>query len=565
MHPTRDLSLAFVPPGVPSFADVIEALERDLFIPDVRRRDMISGVRRVAQVLNRHPKDVPCYTKWLQPRLADIAPAAFGMEAKTWQNAQSNMRSGLAHAGVIERKAAKIEDLSPAWKHLWTLVLTSGDKTLQPPLCRFVHFLNRREVEPEQVSEADARAYLDALVANETSKDPDRAYRAAVNGWNLAIKRISEWPQNRLPLASRQKVIRKDEAAFPSSFITHVDEVLHRLASPNPLDEESRTKALRSATVRQYRLWILRFASELVHSGIAATAITSLHDIIEPGMAERGLRQMLSRTGNQANTMIESIASLLRNLGTILQVPDKDLAKLKKLATKLTLHKPLGMTPKNRERLRVLQDAKQTQRLLRLPETILRNPPKGKANPFTQALAREDALAIAILLFCPVRIKNLAQIEMDRHLQRPGDGRAFLVLTENDQKNGRPLEFELPKDVVRMIDRHLATRSPELCPVGTPFLFPRRDGRGPVDANQLSVRLTRRIRREVGLEMNAHLFRHFAVMLWLDANPGAYEVARRLLGHSDVSHTIAMYSGMEVKAATRLFGELIEEKKGKSR
>lgn len=565
MTQTQDISLAFVPPGLPSFADVIELLERDLFIPDVRRRDMISGMRRVAHVLNRHPKDVPCYTKWLQPRLTNIAPAAFGMEAKTWQNVLSNMRSGLAHARVIERKAAKIEDLSPAWKHLWTSVLASGDKTLQPPLCRFVHFLNRREVEPEQVSDVDARAYLDALVANETSKDPDRAYRAAVNGWNLAIERIPEWPPNRLSLESRQKVIRKDDAVFPTSFVTHVDEVLHRLAAPNPLDEESRNRALRPATIQQYRQWITRFASELVHSGVDIAEITSLNDLVDPANAERGLRQMLTRTDNQPTRMIEYIASLLRNLGTILQVPDKDLAKLKKLATKLTLDKPLGMTPKNRERLRVLQDAKQTQRLLRLPETILKNPPKGKANAFTQALAREDALAIAILLFCPVRIKNLAQIEMDRHLQRPGDGRAFLVLTEDDQKNGRPLEFELPKDLVRMIDRHLATRSPELCPVGTPFLFPRRDGRGPVDTNQLSGRLTRRIRREIGLEMNAHLFRHFAVMLWLDANPGAYEVARRLLGHSDVSHTIAMYSGMEVKAATKLFGELIDTKKGKSR
>ena len=333
MAQTQDLSLAFVPPGLLSFADVIELLEQDLFIPDVRRRDMISGVRRVAHVLNRQPKDVPCYTKWLQPRLAKIAPAAFGMEAKTWQNAQSNMRSGLAHAGVIERKAAAIEDLSPAWKQLWTSVLASGDKTLQPPLCRFVHFLNRREVEPGQVCDVDAGAYRDALIANETSKDPDRAYRAAVNGWNLAIERIPEWPRNRLSLESRQKVFRKDEVVFPTSFISHVDEVLHRLASPNPLDEESRTRALRPATIKQYRLWILRFASELIHSGIEATAITSLHDIIEPRMAERGLRQMLSRTDNQATKMIESIASLLRNLGTILQVHDKDLGKLKKLAS----------------------------------------------------------------------------------------------------------------------------------------------------------------------------------------------------------------------------------------
>lgn len=65
--------------------------------------------------------------------------------------------------------------------------------------------------------------------------------------------------------------------------------------------------------------------------------------------------------------------------------------------------------------------------------------------------------------------------------------------------------------------------------------------------------------------MNAHLFRHFAVMNWLDANPGAYEGARRLLGHSEVSSTIKMYSGLEVRAATKTFADLIEAKKGRSR
>jgi hypothetical protein len=38
-------------------------------------------------------------------------------------------------------------------------------------------------------------------------------------------------------------------------------------------------------------------------------------------------------------------------------------------------------------------------------------------------------------------------------------------------------------------------------------------------------------------------------------------VARRLLGHSEVSHTINMYSGLEVKAATKQFGELVTAKK----
>jgi integrase len=57
--------------------------------------------------------------------------------------------------------------------------------------------------------------------------------------------------------------------------------------------------------------------------------------------------------------------------------------------------------------------------------------------------------------------------------------------------------------------------------------------------------------------MNAHLFRHFAVMLWLDANSGGYEIARRLLGHKELSHTINMYSGLEAKSAGRAFADLV--------
>jgi hypothetical protein len=77
-----------------------------------------------------------------------------------------------------------------------------------------------------------------------------------------------------------------------------------------------------------------------------------------------------------------------------------------------------------------------------------------------------------------------------------------------------------------MIDRHLASRTPILCPAGTPWLFPRRDGLGPVGSNQLSYRLTRRVRRETGLAVHTHLFRHLAVMVWLEANPGSYVSCR---------------------------------------
>lgn len=71
------------------------------------------------------------------------------------------------------------------------------------------------------------------------------------------------------------------------------------------------------------------------------------------------------------------------------------------------------------------------------------------------------------------------------------------------------------------------------------------------------------MRKATGLIVNAHLFRHLAVMNWLDAKPGGYEGARHLMGHSAVSHTINLYSGMEVKSAMRAFADLMATKKGR--
>lgn len=185
--------------------------------------------------------------------------------------------------------------------------------------------------------------------------------------------------------------------------------------------------------------------------------------------------------------------------------------------------------------------------------------------PLQRGLAHEDAIAIAILPVCPLRIQNLSSIHLERNLQRPGDRRAFLVFEDGETKTTRPIQFELPADILRSIDRHFKGRSPRMCPPGTPWLFPLRDGKGPVDPGQLSQRLAKRIRKETGLEVNAHLFRHFDIMLWLDACPGTYEAARHLLGDSTLSHTINMYSGLESTSAIKAFSEVVTAKRGRKR
>jgi integrase len=552
----------FVHRGCPMCSELVEKLAGDKELSPTRIRDMVSGLRRVAKALHRPLEDVPADPQWLQPRLANIAPAALGISPKAWTNILSDARTAMAHYGIVKCRRNHIDDLSPQWRHLWAIVLASDNSTLSKSLGRFVHFLNRQGVAPRDVCDEHALTYREALKLNEISKSPAIAYRTAVSGWNRAVRRIPEWPRTTLSRPSRRKVIKLPAETFPSSFLNDLDRLLDRLRRPDPLDPNGWRNPRRPTTINLYRCHILRFASELIQTGVPACQIESLQVLIDPAMAERGLRNMLARHNNETGRGISQIAGLLRNISKILNAPEETQKRLASLARRLAVETQNGMTLKNRNRLRVLQDEDSLRKLLLLPEKIFARS-SGKAKPHMSALAREDALAIAILLICPIRVKNLAEIHLERNLNRPGDGRVFLVFEDDEVKNHRHVEFELPPDVRRMIERHLSSRAPELCPSGTPWLFPRRDGCGPIDPNQLSSRLAKRIHRETGLEVNAHLFRHLAVMIWLDANPGSYEAARRLLGHAKLSHTLNLYSGMEARTATQAFARVVAEKKSR--
>jgi site-specific recombinase XerD len=59
------------------------------------------------------------------------------------------------------------------------------------------------------------------------------------------------------------------------------------------------------------------------------------------------------------------------------------------------------------------------------------------------------------------------------------------------------------------------------------------------------------------LDMPAHRFRHAVGKIFLDQNPGHYEVVRQLLGHKDIKTTIAFYSGAETASAARHYARTI--------
>lgn len=552
------LETAFVKPGTPMFADVIALVETDSELSPTRKRDILSGLRRIAKALGRPPEDVPADVHWLRSRLAHLSPAAIGLSPKSWSNAISDARAGLIRFGVVERRISRKSALSPEWKILWEAALASGDKTIPFALPRLVHFLSGLGISPCDVNIDHIEAFREALVLNELYRSPDQGVRKAVEAWNLARKRLPEWPRQALTLPSRAKRIKFAPGIFPASFLEELDTYLSSLRDPDPLDFNAIPKPLRSTTIEQYRSMLLRFASVVVHAGVPIEEITSLSVIAKSRNVKLGLAWMLARTNNQKTAGIADTINLLRNLARRhLKIGDDEQKQLDQWNVRLAMEPQSGLTPKNRDRLRPLRDEKTLGHLLRLPGLLFEGAQEDR-HRLTAAIDQENALAMAILIYCPVRRANLFSIHIDRNLQKTGDGKVFLIFERDEVKNGQRIEFELPRTVVSMIDHHLATRSPRLCPPGTPWLFPRRDGTGPVAMSNVAERVKRRIHRETGLTINLHLFRHLAVMIWLDAHPGQYEVARRLLGHASLSQTLNVYSGFEAGTATRLFAEVID-------
>ncbi|MGQ3488083.1 tyrosine-type recombinase/integrase [Roseovarius pacificus] len=547
----------FVAPSTPSFADLMDQLDANKTLTASRRKDLTSGLRRVAEALDRTPAQVPADPRWLQPQLARIAPAAIGVTRKTWQNTVSNARNAMVACGIVTKRQRRPEDLSPAWRSLWAVVQASKDKSLLSPLPRFVFFLDRIGIAPEDVRNDHALLFLEAVEQNEISKNPQAAYKGVVMGWNLARDRLPEWPRQRLDLPSKSKRVKLPETEYASDLIKDVDRYLAMRQRPDLLATGKTLRPIAASSAATYRYILLRFASHVVGSGVAAQEISSLDALLQPAHVEGGLRQMLERNGGATSASINDTAGLLLTIATHLGLPEETVRTLTQYKTRLAVHEPGGMTAKNRDRLRVLRNPDVLRRLLHLPEQIMARPLGPRRHKALRA--REDAIAIGILLYCPLRVSNLSTLEIERHLQRPGKGKMFLAIPASEVKNHRPLEFELPAHLVAMIDAHLCDRAPTLCAPRNPYLFPATRKDGPVATDTLAERIKRRVRDEIGIEMNVHLFRHLAVMMYLDVNPGGYEVARQMLGHSSVSRTISVYSGLETISATRSFASLVDK------
>jgi integrase len=217
------------------------------------------------------------------------------------------------------------------------------------------------------------------------------------------------------------------------------------------------------------------------------------------------------------------------------------------------------MTLKNRERLAQFDVPGQLDRFMFLPEQLMAAALRIKNPTATEALVAQDALLLAILQYVPIRIGNVAVLEMGKSLIVSGQtGR--IVLGREEVKNKVDLDWPLSSHVVGLIQIYLKRFHPLVSPPGCPMLFSSRSG-SHKDPSVLGRQVTKRVRNEIGIEFNAHLARHLAAKLMLDLQPGAYGIVKQVLSHKQIQTTIDAYCGTEDQAAFNLFTAMVDKRR----
>jgi integrase len=286
--------------------------------------------------------------------------------------------------------------------------------------------------------------------------------------------------------------------------------------------------------------------------------LTSLATLVEPDVFRALLRQLWAQDGRALSAYTHGVAgTLIAIAAEWVKAPADTIANLKQLRRKLgTL--PSGMTEKNKALLRKFDDARLCEMLANLPDRLWRQARRDLAKSRRAFIDLQNALAIDLLIHVPLRMENLSSLNFNEHLHWPqGRGKPALVVFRNGEtKNDIQLEFEIPKVLA---DRLLVYRN-ELAPTVTgtrpDAVFVTWAAR-PRTQGAITVAIKKTVLKYLGVRLTPHQFRHIAAKIILDANPGAYELVRQLLGHRNMKTTTNFYAGIDTRRAGRAHADLI--------
>lgn len=521
-----------------------------------------SAIKRADELVGHGLLDLPADQRVIFDRLDRLSPAMAGMTDQSFANMKSRLRKAFRLARGLLFNPRSRYALTGDWGELQA----SLDTKMQRATSRLFHFAASQGVLPRHMSDAVIERFVVHLRDEAMVGDWEGTLRSSIKAWNRLAASRGDLPRLTPPQPKRTSYwIAQNE--WPLTLVAELDAFLESLASPSGF-EAKRTKPLKSGTIQQYRFNVTIIVSALVHTGTSMSALAHLREVIRPEHVDRALRFLHDRSGGTVTSQMFQIALRVRAIARWCNMPDSDLARLDVIFYSVRDQREhrRGMTPKNRELLDKLDDQRFADRVQLLPIILLEQAMKRPDKRSSTARAR-TAMAIELLLVCSVRRANLVNLELGKSIRKIGHGKDAFWVIEHDAsevKNEEDMRFRLPEPTAAMLEVYLKEWRPRLCPEPNPWLFPAADG-SCIDPRTMAHAIGAQSKRELGVAITPHQFRHISVELFLMDHPDALFTVSQHLGHRDINTTRYYYARPKQRQASQHYQEHILRRRENAR
>jgi site-specific recombinase XerD len=179
-----------------------------------------------------------------------------------------------------------------------------------------------------------------------------------------------------------------------------------------------------------------------------------------------------------------------------------------------------------------------------------------------RALQFRDGLIIALLAARPLRLRNLANLELERTLVARGNG-WWIDIPGEETKTGQPIDVPWPAALNAALATYLAVYRPILGrlrnrwtrPVGH-ALWVSTHG-SPMGYFALADTIEKRTRTAFGRSVNPNLFRDCAATSIAIEDPAHVRIASQILGHRSVATTERYYNQAQTIDAARQYQDFV--------
>jgi hypothetical protein len=539
----------FADPNIPTMDVVLEQIETDYQIPHQRRHDFCSAIRKLETLFGRPLSMMPASAEFLRRLFNGAHHLSAAMSERRLKNIRSLIMAAFRHVKISTSFAPYGAPLSNEWQLLMDSITSKYHRSA---VSRFARYSSNCKISIMNVCDGVIEVYQEDLISETLVKKPHLNVQTLCRVWNKIAEDtpVLDMPRLAIPRKeSRNYAVSEDQLS--SALLKEIDAYLHFLSGDELIG--GIRNPLRPRTIKAIKGNIIRYLSALHHAEVDISSIHNLEAMVDFDLFKIAIEWFWDRFEQKSCQGIGEIAWTIRCIAVKhLQCDEQTAEQFGNVVARVSPSRQ-GLSSKNLIAMQQFDDVDVARRFLRVGDNLW---DLAEQEGLTKkgSLLAQSAVLLDILTFAPMRITNLQNLHIDRHISW-SKGRFRISIPAAEVKNSENLDYLLPEHNSARIADYMKTWRPLFFPKSNPFLFPGR--KGAKDVTALRRQITTTLFKHTAIQLTPHQFRHAAAKILLDQKPGHYEVVRKVLGHKNITTTYEHYAGAETQSALELYDSVI--------